>query len=119
LVPVHFFKFFHFEKEIPLNKPKHHIFVCASFRTSGDPQGVCHKKGSTAFLPYIENEIIDRGLTDVIVSSCGCLKGCDDGPVMVIYPDNVWYGKVDGEEAIDEILDALEDDGVADNYKIA
>jgi (2Fe-2S) ferredoxin len=102
-----------------MNKPNHHIFVCASFRTSGDPQGVCHKKGSTSFLPYIENEIIDRGLEDVIVSSCGCLKGCDEGPVMVIYPENVWYGKVDGEAAIDAILDALEAGETAEDYRIS
>ena len=102
-----------------MDKPKHHIFVCASFRASGDPQGVCHKKGAGEFLPYIENEIIDRGLTDIIVSSCGCLKGCDDGPVMVIYPDNIWYGNVQGEEAIDEILDALEDGTIATTYQIA
>ena len=102
-----------------MDKPKHHIFVCASFRASGDQKGVCHKKGAGEFLPYIENEIIDRGLTDIIVSSCGCLKGCDDGPVMVIYPENVWYGNVQGEEAIDEILDALEDGTIASTYQIA
>jgi hypothetical protein len=38
-----------------------HIFVCASFRADGDPKGVCHKKGSVPRLPYIENEILDRG----------------------------------------------------------
>ena len=102
-----------------MDKPKHHIFVCASFRATGEAKGVCHKKGSGEFLPYIENEIIDRGLTDIIVSSCGCLKGCDDGPVMVIYPENIWYGNVQGEEAIDEILDALEDGTIASTYQIA
>ena len=102
-----------------MNKPKHHIFVCASFRAGGEPKGICHKKGSTDYLGYIENEILDRGLTDVIVSSTGCLKGCDHGPVMVVYPDNVWYGNVDGEDAIDEILDALEDGEVAQSYLIS
>ena len=102
-----------------MEKPKHHIFVCSSFRANGEPKGTCHKKGAVNFLPYIENEIIDRGLTGVVVSSCGCLKSCDDGPVMVIYPDNVWYGNVSGEETIDAILDALEDGGVAGDYVIS
>jgi (2Fe-2S) ferredoxin len=96
------------EKGKIMEKPKHHIFVCASFRASGEPQGVCHKKGSGSFLGYLENELLDRGLTDVVVSSSGCLKGCDHGPVMVIYPENLWYGGVESEEVIDEILDALE-----------
>lgn len=99
-----------------MEKPKHHILVCASFRASGEPKGTCHKKGTTAFLPYIENEILDRGMTDVVLSSTSCMKGCDHGPLMVIYPENLWYGNVESEDAIDEILDALEDGGVAEEY---
>lgn len=99
-----------------MEKPKHHILVCASFRPSGEPKGKCHRKNSLEFLPYIENEIIDRAMEDVIVSSTCCLKMCDDGPVMVIYPENIWYGKVETEDAIDEILDALEDGEIAEDY---
>ncbi|MCK5543027.1 MAG: (2Fe-2S) ferredoxin domain-containing protein [Desulfobacterales bacterium] len=99
-------------------KPKKHILVCASFRPNGEPKGKCHKKGSLDFLPYIENEIIDRGLEDVIVSSTCCLKMCDEGPVMIIYPDNLWYGNVNSEEIIDEILDAIENDVIAYEYAL-
>ena len=99
-----------------MEKPKTHILVCASFRPNGDPKGKCHRKNSLEFLPYIENEIIDRGMEDVIVSSTCCLKMCDDGPIMVIYPDNTWYGRVETEDAIDEILDAIEDGEVAQDY---
>ncbi len=101
-----------------MEKPKHLICVCASFRAGGDPKGVCHKKGSVGHLPYIENEILDRGL-DAQVASTGCMKACDHGPVMVVYPEGFWYGGVEGEDAIDEILDALEDGGSADAYRIA
>ena len=100
-----------------MDKPQHHIFVCASFRADGDAKGVCHKKGSLSLLPYIENEILDRGL-DAQITSTGCMKACDYGPVMVIQPAGLWYGKVDSEEIVDEILDALEDGEVAENYLI-
>jgi (2Fe-2S) ferredoxin len=100
-----------------MEKPEYHIFVCASFRANGDPKGTCHKKGSTDLLPYIENEILDRGL-DAQVTSTGCMKACDYGPVMVIYSQGVWYGNVDSEDAVDEILDALEDGKVAENLVI-
>ena len=99
-----------------MDKPKHHILVCASFRSNGELKGKCHRKNSIEFLPYIENEIIDRGLEGVIVSSTCCLKLCEEGPIMVIYPENTWYGNVDSETAIDEILDALEVGGVAKEY---
>lgn len=102
-----------------MDKPKHHIFVCASFRVSGEPQGICHKKGAINFLPYIENEILDRGLEDVVVSCTGCLKACDRGPVMIIYPENLWYGNIESEEAIDKILDALDEGGVAEEHLIS
>jgi (2Fe-2S) ferredoxin len=85
---------------------------------SGEPQGVCYKKGAAQFLPYLEEELADRGMTDTIVSSTGCLKVCDRGPAMVIYPENYWYGNVTSEEIIDEILDALEEGEAAEDYLI-
>ena len=102
-----------------MKKPDKHIFVCASFRMSGDPQGVCHKKGSASLIQYLEQELSDRGLAGISVSSTGCLKVCDRGPAMVIYPDNVWYGKVENEAAIDEIIDAIENGSIAEKYVIA
>lgn len=101
-----------------MDKPDHHIFVCASFRAGGEPKGVCNKKGGSDFLPYIEGEILDRGL-NALVTGAGCMKGCDHGPVMVIYPDNLWYGNVNSEEIIDEILDALEEGKAAEENLIA
>lgn len=101
-----------------MEKPEKQILVCASFRLSGAPQGICHKKGSTQLMGYLENELADRGLTGISVASTGCLKACDSGPVMVVQPDNVWYGKVETEEAVDAIIDALEAGGVAKDYVI-
>jgi (2Fe-2S) ferredoxin len=98
-----------------MDKPETHIFLCASFRVDGDTKGACCKKGSLNLLPYIENEILDRGL-DAQITSTGCMKACDHGPVMVIHPQGHWYGKVENEATVDEILDALEDETVAENY---
>lgn len=101
-----------------MEKPKHHIFVCASFRVDGDSKGMCHKKGAAGFLPYIETEILDRGL-DAQVTSTGCMKACDYGPVMAIYPQGIWYGGVENEETIDRILDSLEDGDIVTSLRIA
>jgi (2Fe-2S) ferredoxin len=87
-------------------KPQYHILVCNSFRLSGEPQGVCNKKGATDLLQYLEEEIISRGL-DAQVSSTGCLKVCTHGPAMVIYPAGWWYGEMT-EEKLDAVLEALE-----------
>jgi (2Fe-2S) ferredoxin len=102
-----------------MKKPEHHVFVCGSFRVSGEPQGVCNKKGSMHLLQYLESELSDRGMGGVMVSSTGCLKVCDRGPAMVVYPENWWYGRVETEEAIDEIIDALEEGKPCEKYIIA
>ena len=90
-----------------MNKPHYHLFVCNSFRIGGDPQGVCNRKEAIGLLQHLEDEIIDRGL-DAMVSSTGCLKACEHGPVMVIYPQGWWYGELN-EDKLDQILDSLEE----------
>lgn len=89
-----------------MQKPDIHILVCNSFRLSGEPQGTCHKKGASDLLGFLENEIVDRGL-NAQVSSTSCLKRCEHGPAMVIYPAGWWYDNVDTNK-LEAILDALE-----------
>jgi len=100
-----------------MKKPSHHFFVCCSFRASGEPQGVCHKKESPSLLPYLETELADRGI-DAQVTSAGCLKVCDRGPALVVYPEAHWYGNITGPDAIDAILDALESGKECEEYAL-
>lgn len=100
-----------------MDKPDYHIFVCNSFRVGGDPQGTCNRKNAVDLLQYLENEIVDRGL-NAMVSSTGCLKMCEKGPVCVVYPGGWWYGEVT-ESKLDEILDAMEEDKTVDEYLLA
>ncbi len=90
-----------------MQKPDHHFLVCASFRVSGEPQGVCANKGAANLLQYLENEIADRGL-NAMVSSTGCLKFCDRGPILIHYPFGAWFGEMN-EDKIDQLFDAIEE----------
>ena len=45
----------------------------------------------------------ELGLKGVRVNSAGCLDRCEFGPVIVIYPEGVWY-RAETREDIDEIL---------------
>jgi (2Fe-2S) ferredoxin len=100
-----------------MKKPTYHILVCNSYRIAGDSQGACNRKGAAQFIQYIMEGAADRGL-DVAVSSTACLNVCAQGPVMVVHPSNYWYGGIT-EEAIDDILDALEKNEPAEKYLIA
>jgi len=97
--------------------PANQILVCQSFRSNGEPKGICHKK-TEGFLQYLEEEILDRGL-DCQVTATGCLKQCDNGPAMVVQPQNWWFKGVDSEEAIDAILDGLESGEPPEEYLLA
>jgi (2Fe-2S) ferredoxin len=105
------------ERTTLMEKPEHHIFVCMSFRGL-EPKGKCIKKNAPELLGYLESELADRGMDSVMVSTTGCLKLCEKGPVVLVYPEGYWYQGVEGEEAIDAILDALENGGPAKDYLV-
>lgn len=93
-------------------KPTYHLLVCNSYRTGGEPKGVCNRKDAASLPQYIETEVGDRGL-DAVVSTTSCLKMCEKGPVLIVYPQGWWYAQVTPER-VDEILDALEEGKPAD-----
>jgi len=99
------------------HKPTHHILLCNSFRVAGAAQGTCTRKEAPQLVQYLEEELSDRGL-DALVSTTGCLKMCEKGPVMVVYPQGAWYGPVD-EPTIDAVLDALEEGRDAADLRVA
>lgn len=90
-----------------MNVPQWHLLICTSSRLVGEPKGGCLAHGGVDLAQYLNEELADRDLGDVLVTNTGCLKQCDDGPVLVVYPPGWWYGALD-EERIDRILDALE-----------
>ncbi len=93
------------------------ILVCNSYRVAGDAQGYCNKQGATSFLQLISEGCSDRDL-DAVVTTTACLSVCSQGPVMVIQPNNYWYGGVN-EDKLEEILDALKEGSAVEEYLIA
>jgi len=88
---------------------RHHIFVC----TQQKPEGVtsCPANRSFRILQKVEQEIIAHGLDDdVQLGTCGCLGLCDDGPILIVYPDGIWYRRVQPED-VREIVTAHLRDG--------
>lgn len=86
-----------------MNKPTKHIFVCTSSRINGQQKGYCHSKDAVELVMKFTEEIEERDLGgEVFVSNTGCFGICEKGPIVVVYPDNVWYGSVaaDDVEAI-------------------
>jgi (2Fe-2S) ferredoxin/predicted O-methyltransferase YrrM len=50
-------------------------------------------------LQALERELVAQGLDDdVQVTTCGCLGLCDEGPILIVYPEGIWYQKVKAED---------------------
>ena len=85
---------------------KHHVFFCCNQRQPGE--SCCKDHKASELQTYAKERTAALGLKgkgSVRVNKAGCLGRCDDGPVIVVYPDNVWYTYVDKED-IDEIIDS-------------
>ncbi len=52
--------------------------------------------------------LIARGAADVLVTPCGCLGPCFDGPNAVVYPEGVWYAGLAAEDAPDLVRHLIE-----------
>jgi (2Fe-2S) ferredoxin len=87
---------------------EHYIFVCQNRRPEGHPKGCCSRSGSDEILIRLKELIEEREIWNRIRAiGTTCLGLCDQGVVMVVYPDNVWYGNVgldDVEQIVDEHL---------------
>jgi (2Fe-2S) ferredoxin len=73
------------------------LFVCTNARSSGKP--ACGARGGVELLTAVQHELLARGATDVLVTACSCLGPCFDGPNAVVYPDGVWYTRLDASDA--------------------
>jgi len=82
---------------------KHHVFACFQQRPPGHPRGSCGAQGAGPLWERLSNTIQGRQLSDVAMAGAGCLGFCNAGPLMVVYPEGVWYMPRTPED-IDEIV---------------
>ena len=83
---------------------KHHVFFCTNQRSEGE---CCAEHGAQGGRDYMKKRCKALGIHgegNVRINTAGCLDRCSRGPVMVIYPEGVWYTWVDRED-LDEIIE--------------
>ena len=61
------------------------------------------EKGAEDLRNYMKRRAKELGLKDIRVNGAGCLDRCEEGPVVVIYPEGVWYSPKN-EADCDEIV---------------
>ncbi len=90
---------------------KYHVFVC----TSG---GTCPSQGADAVHATLKRGVADAGLKGIVrVNHAGCMNQCGHGPMVVVYPEDVWYHHVDVYGAERILRDHLIGGSVVDSYR--
>ncbi len=74
--------------------PDKFVFVCINQRPAEHPRPSCLDNGSGDVFNALREEQGRRVLTNVKIVAGGCLEACMVGPVVAVFPDNVWYGGV-------------------------
>ncbi|MGH2628460.1 MAG: Rieske 2Fe-2S domain-containing protein, partial [Anaerolineales bacterium] len=74
-----------------------HAFVCTSGET-------CPTQGNTEnYVKVLRAGAHKAGRSDIRINKSGCFSQCGHGPMIVVYPENVWYSGVQ-ESDLEEIL---------------
>lgn len=86
---------------------KCHLFVCTNIRDSG--RAACGDHGTADLKATIKAEISNRGWKGTVrVSESGCLGVCEEGPNIMVYPQQLWFSAVSAED-LSTILKTVED----------
>lgn len=83
---------------------RHHVFFCTNRREDGSQ--CCAQCGAEDLRNHLKRRSKELGIAapgGVRVNAAGCLNRCAEGPVVVVYPQGVWYTYVDRED-LEEIL---------------
>lgn len=82
---------------------RHHVFCCTNKRPPGDERGCCIDRGGGALRNYMKDRCKALGIDGVRINAAGCLDRCELGPVLVVYPDGVWY-RCETESDVEEVI---------------
>ena len=98
---------------------KHHVFFCCNQRAEGET--CCANHDAVALQTYAKERIGALGLNgkgQIRINKAGCLGRCDQGPVMVVYPEETWYSFVDNTDLEEIIQEDLLNNRVVERLKI-
>ena len=98
----------------------HHLFVCENRREPGHARGSCDAAGGGDLRSAFKAELKRAGLAATTrANAAGCLDQCEHGPVVVIYPQGLWYGPVRREDVARIVERTLRRGEVLDDLRIA
>lgn len=97
---------------------KKHIFVCTNQRPEGS-RVCCGEKAGLALVAAFKKEIKDRNINaEIRAQKAGCLETCELGPSVVIYPEGVFYGRVQLSDVNEIVNEHIENDRIVERLRM-
>ena len=82
-----------------------HVFFCVNQRESGARCCADHPaEQCRAYAKRRLKQLAQHGRGLIRINRSGCLDRCAQGPVLVVYPEAVWYSYADNKD-MDEIIE--------------
>lgn len=97
-----------------------HVFFCTNQREPG--KDCCNNFGAQELRNYVKDKVKTLGISSdanrIRINSAGCMGRCEEGPVLAVYPEGIWYTYVDKAD-LDEIIEEhLKHNRVVERLKI-
>ena len=73
---------------------ENHIFICVNERLEKPTKKSCSLNGLAIRQKFVEELKKNDLFFKVRANKSGCLGMCSNGPIVVIYPQGIWYSNV-------------------------
>ena len=81
-------------RKLGLHKIERHILLCCDL----EERGCAGRKRMEQSWSFLKRRLKEMGLSGpgkVYRSKTHCLRICEGGPIAVVYPEGIWYGRCD------------------------
>ncbi|MXV52951.1 (2Fe-2S) ferredoxin domain-containing protein [Pedobacter sp. HMF7647] len=97
---------------------KKHVFICTNQRPEGSRIS-CGEEHGLMLVAEFKKLIKNKNLnTEIRAQRTGCMETCELGPSVVVYPEGVFYGKVQMSDVAEIVNEHLENNRIVERLQL-
>jgi (2Fe-2S) ferredoxin len=99
-------------------KYEKHFFICTNQRPAG-ARVSCGEAHGLALVAAFKKALLKHGLnTEIRAQRTGCMETCELGPSVVVYPEGIFYGKMQLTDVDEIVTEHLINNRVVERLKL-